>query len=264
MPTPTNTGARRTAVFIDGDWLIQATRQLKLALDYKQLARAFQQKFGPIALLHFFVSTDRDNRRHQEYISALISTGFMVHAAEMKRYGQRTLSSGLDVMLSVQAVALLPEIDRLILVSGDADFVPLLSQIKNSGRIAVLVALPLVTSRSLVNAAENFVSLEELLADQVPRSPDTISVPAPPSELYIEKGNYVESYRVVRDLFKAAKQRVTVIDIYINDQVFYWLELVPKSASVAILTSETKLKNMVPDVCVLISKMRREGRNIRA
>ena len=54
----------RTAVLIDGDWLIAASGRLQRTIDYRQLAENLHQSFGLVTHLHFFGSFDENNKRH--------------------------------------------------------------------------------------------------------------------------------------------------------------------------------------------------------
>lgn len=51
----------------------------------------------------------------------------------------------------------------------------------------------------------------------------------PPDEVYISKGEHFESYRLLRDLFLSAKRGLTIMDPYIDAQIFEMVRLTPMS-----------------------------------
>jgi hypothetical protein len=180
--------------------------------------------------------------------------------------GGRTLSKGLDVLLAVTGAALLPDVDQLVLMSGDNDFVPLLMEARRADKAVVLLSLPFASSRSLVDAATKVVSLENFITGTSFATPVETSAlhsreqRAPPDELYISKGEYIEPYLLVRGLFKSASRKLVIIDPYVNEQIFDMIALVSKAAKVLVITDEGKLKP--PDYKVYVRKLRLEGRQI--
>jgi len=142
-----------TAVFIDGDWFIHATRQLGTTIDYSQLASSLRAIFGAGTRLSFFMSIDDSRRGHRAFAESLASAGFMLESVPLLRIGDRFMSKGIDVLLSQKAGILPSHVDRFVLASGDADFVPLLKELGLKGVSTALLALPIVTSHSLSESA---------------------------------------------------------------------------------------------------------------
>lgn len=257
----------RSAVLIDGDWLIAASRRLGRNINYHQLADSLRQAFGPITRLLFFASLDEDNYRHKAFEADLLFLGHTVHTAPLVQKGKAVRSKGLDVLLSVTGTALLPDVDQLVLISGDNDFVPLLTEAKRVERSVILISFPFASSRALAAAADRVVNLENFLAGtSLVSSNKTISVSrreeeaSPPSELYVAKGEHIEPYLFVRSLFKGASQRLIIVDPYVNEQIFEMIVLVPASGRIQIVTDKSKLKP--PDYKTVVRKLRLEGRQI--
>lgn len=190
--------------------------------------------------------------------------GYLVEISQLIRRGSYAISKGLDVRLAVRAVSLPPDFDRLVLVSGDNDFVPLLLQAKDSHRSTVVVALLLIAGAALTDAADRFISLEDVIRQAVyisagiPVLDREESKGIVPEELYVEKGEYFESYVVVRKLFMAADHELTVIDSHIDYQILLMVKLSPSAVVVRIFTDQIH----TTDFCVLVGKLRRESRQI--
>lgn len=254
----------RTAVFIDGDWLLYAVRKLAINLDYARLFRVFTEHFGAGTPAYFYAGVDKQNQGHNQFIASLKEIGYLVETGQLIRRGGYAISKGLDVRLAMKAASLPPDFDRLVLVSGDNDFVPLLKQAKERGRSTVVVALPLIAGSALTATADRFISLEDVIAHSMRIPADTQAVdkgkPAAlvPEELYIEKGEHFEPYLVVRKLFMAVERELTVIDSHIDDQILHMAKLLPAVVVVRVFTDHIH----TADFCVLVGKLRREGRQI--
>ena len=196
------------------------------------------------------------------FADALKALGFTLETVPLHRIGGRVMSKEIDVLLGIKAATLPASVGRFVLVSGDSDFVPLLKELKYKGVSTVLLALPIVVSRALSAAAMRFVSLESFLQsalDQSVAEKRTPASPLPPAEVYIEKGQHFGPYKIIRDLFKSAGQSITVIDPYIDDQIFDLVGLTAVSVKITILTN----KIQASDYATLLGKLRREGRHVR-
>jgi uncharacterized LabA/DUF88 family protein len=259
---PLHSAVPCTAVFIDGDWFIHAISRLNIIIDYGQLADAIRATFGAGTRLSFFMGIDGSSPEHLAFAKALTNAGFEIESVPLRRIGDRVVSKGVDVLLSVKGASLPSDVDRFVLASGDNDFVPLLKELKGKGVSTALLGLPIITSHTLTESAMRFVSLEDLLAGTAVRSaasePNGTLI-RPPAEIYVEKGQHFGPYLIIRRLFKSAQHRITLIDPYIDDQVFEILTLVSPSVEVFVFTN----KIQISDYMTIIAKFRREGRKIR-
>ena len=67
-----------------------------------------------------------------------------------------------DVGLAIDAVKLSPKLDSVILITGDGDFVPLVEYLQmNQGCQVEVVSFGKSTSAKLIEAADNFMDLDE-------------------------------------------------------------------------------------------------------
>lgn len=254
----------RTAVFIDGDWLRYAVHRLSINLDYARFFRVLKEHFGAGSIVYFYVSVDEQSQGSHQFVASLREIGYLVETSQLIRRGSYVVSKGLDIRLAIRAASLPPDFDRLVLVSGDNDFVPLLQQAKENGRSIALIALPLIAGSALTAVTDRFISLEDVItlsmripADTPAVDKETTTAPVP-EELYIEKGQYLDPYLVIRKLFTAAERELTMIDPYVDDQILSMVKLLPPVVVVRVFTDRIE----PADFCVLVGKLRREGYQI--
>lgn len=253
-----------TAVFIDGDWLVHAARRLEQPVDFAELLQSLRNSFGVSAEVRIYLSVSPGNASHAGFVNSLQRLGYQTSTASMVQHGGRTFSKGLDIRLATDAAGLSREVDRLVLVSGDNDFVPLLRAAHEHRRSSVLITLPLVAGRALTEAADYLATVEDLIRAAKPTPGQSaagralLPQAALPRESYIEKGSHIDSYLLVRRILTAARRSLTIIDSYVDDQLLLLLSTLESTVRVVILTDRIQ----PPDFPNIVRKLRREGRHI--
>lgn len=236
----------RTAVLVDGDWLIHIARQCNIQISYPEFKQQLERFLGDKTEFHFFLSVRSAGGLHDTFVQCLSSAGYATHVFEL---GNRDL----DMELTTMAIGLGPEYDRVLLISGDNDFAPMLDSIRRAGKTPILVALEKIAGRALLNSAAFFVDLARISNTQQ----DSAGTEQP-TDLYIERGDYFGSYRVLRKLLIEAKSEVVFVDSYIDEQLLVMCNIVDQGVSVEVITARLG----PPDLCIMVNKLRREGRNI--
>ncbi|MGH3088957.1 MAG: NYN domain-containing protein [Rubrobacteraceae bacterium] len=82
---------------------------------------------------------------------------------------QRRRTNSIDVMLAVECSDFLhnhPQVDTYVLVTGDGDFIPLVSLLRSRGKTVVVIGVSEATSYHLIESADDFVSYASLLEEE--------------------------------------------------------------------------------------------------
>ena len=118
---------------------------------------------------------------------------------------QKRRTNSIDVMLAVECSDFLhnhPQVDTYVLVTGDGDFIPLVSLLRSRGKTVVVIGVSEATSYHLIESADHFVSYASLLEEErAARARDK----APRKK---KADPYKELVRAVEALKKAGKTRV--------------------------------------------------------
>ncbi len=118
---------------------------------------------------------------------------------------QKRRTNSIDVMLAVECADFLhthPQVDTYVLVTGDGDFIPLVSLLRSKGKNVVVIGVSEATSYHLIESADHFVSYASLLEeDRAARAQDR----EPKREA---ADPYKELVRAVQALKKGGKTRV--------------------------------------------------------
>ncbi|MDN5696512.1 MAG: NYN domain-containing protein, partial [Rubrobacter sp.] len=111
-------------------------------------------------------------------------------------------TNSIDVMLAVECSDFLhdhPQVDTYVLVTGDGDFIPLVSLLRSRGKKVVVLGVSEATSYHLIESADEFISYASLLEeDRAARERDK----APKKE---KADPYKELVRAVEALKKSGK-----------------------------------------------------------
>ncbi|MGI9122723.1 MAG: NYN domain-containing protein, partial [Rubrobacter sp.] len=118
---------------------------------------------------------------------------------------QKRRTNSIDVMLAVECSDFLhdhPQVDTYVLVTGDGDFIPLVSLLRSKGKNVVVIGVSEATSYHLIESADHFVSYASLLEeDRAARAQDR----EPKKEA---ADPYRELVRAVQTLKRGGKTRV--------------------------------------------------------
>ena len=254
-----------TAIFVDGDWLYAATRRINRKINYANFFALLINNFGTNTKIYFYGTINSADKKQVGFYALLKKIGYTVYCKELIKKGDSFISKGLDVQLSVDAMQKLPSFKKFVLISGDDDFTPLLKKIINNNIGVLVISLPFTTGyllRKIVGSA--FLNLETLISEHK----DIKKIPTfkkggkekvlAPTNLYIQKGNYFEPYILIRNLMKSAKNNITIIDKYIDDQILTMVKLLKPEINITIITYKTS----PTDFFVQVKKLKAEGRLI--
>ncbi|MDR3499958.1 MAG: NYN domain-containing protein [Parvibaculum sp.] len=161
----------RIALFIDGANLYSAARGLNFDIDYKRLLELFRSK-GTLIRAFYYTALLED----QEYsplrplIDWLDYNGYSVVTKPAKEFtdaaGRRRVKGNMDIELAIDAMEMAPNIDHLVLFSGDGDFRRLVDAVQRKGKRVTVISTtrsqPPMIADELRRQADQFVELETL------------------------------------------------------------------------------------------------------
>ncbi|MDF1781663.1 MAG: NYN domain-containing protein [Alcanivoracaceae bacterium] len=153
----------RIALFADVQNIYYTTRQaFGRQFNYRALWRAIAAQ-GDITSATAY-ATSRGDDQQIKFQDALKHIGFDV---KLKPYIQRADGSSKgdwDVGIAVDIMTAAPEVDTIILLSGDGDFDVLLHRVRQVyGVSAEVYGVPSLTAKSLMDSASTFHPIDERL-----------------------------------------------------------------------------------------------------
>lgn len=154
---------KKVAAFVDVQNVYYTTRQaFNKKPNYSALWQCLNQH-GEIAVANAYAIASADNKQ-QGFQQRLRELGFSV---QLKPYIQRSDGSAKgdwDVGLAIDVMEWAPQVDVVVLVSGDGDFDLLLQRVSQRyGVKTVVYGVPALTADSLINAADEYHPFTENL-----------------------------------------------------------------------------------------------------
>jgi len=121
---------------------------LKLAVSQRSLIRAFA----------YVVRTKTGEER--AFFDALTKLGIETRVRDLQEFYGGLKKADWDVGITIDAVRIAPNVDAVILASGDGDFLQLVEYLKNQGKRVEVIAFGRSASSKLKEVADEFIDLE--------------------------------------------------------------------------------------------------------
>jgi len=248
----------QTAIFIDGDWLYAATRRINKNIDYAKFFNVLIKKFGEKTKVYYYGTIDPTNKQQEKFYRSLKKTGYIIRCIKVKKIGDRVIPGGLDISLAVNVMRILSSLKKFILVSGDSDFAALLQQARQIGVNTYVIALPLSTGYLLKQATNTFLNLETLIVEYKPKTlKKEIKIEKFVDQNYIKKGDSFKSYIKLRNLMESAKNSITIIDSYVDDQILLMIQPLKPKINKIIITDTDRITPT--DFFIQVQKLKKDG-----
>ncbi len=140
----------RIAVFVDGPNIIRN----EFDIDLDAFRESLEEK-GAIKVAKVFLN----QYASEKLVEAIVSQGF---EPELGLGGEKDKESDVDVYMAVNAMDAVynDNIDTIVLVTRDADFLPVVQKAKEHGKDTIVAGLDPGFSTALQNAADNVMYLE--------------------------------------------------------------------------------------------------------
>src|SRR3989304_6387298 len=159
----------RVAVFIDSGNFYFYEKNLGWQIEFGKLM-AYLKNETRLWKVFFYIAFDPENEKQKKFIEFLKTRGFFVRAKEIKyikyKPEQEAVKAGfhkgnIDVELVIDAIQNKTRYDTFVLFSGDSDFAPLITYLKNGGKKCFVFSVKTNVSKELLSAG-NFFDIARL------------------------------------------------------------------------------------------------------
>ncbi len=163
MPTPHET--QSIAVFCDFENIALGVREAKYAqFDIGKVLERLLLK-GSIVVKKAYC----DWERYKEFKAPMHSASFeLIEIPHIRQSGKNSA----DIRMVVDALDLCytkSHVDAFVIVSGDSDFSPLVSKLRENNKTVIGVGVKKSTSDLLVSACDEFIYYDDLVREEKPR-----------------------------------------------------------------------------------------------
>ena len=177
----------KVAVFIDGANLHGTARALGFDIDYRKLLKELQSRGNLLRAFYYTaIFDDQEYSSVRPLVDWLDYNGYTAVTKTSKEFvgtdGRRKFKADMDVELAVDAMALAPFVDEVVLFSGDGNFRSLVAALQRRGvRVTVVSTIayqPPMIADELRRQADGFIDLQDLRAS-IGRDPAERPAPRP-------------------------------------------------------------------------------------
>lgn len=171
----------KIALFIDGANVYGTGKALAFDIDWSRLLKEFKAR-GDVMRAYYYTAVVEVEDGHHQSIMPLLDwldyNGYQVVTKPAKSFidsnGNRKVKGNMDIELAVDAMELAPNIDHMVLFSGDGDFRPLVEAVQRRGvRVTVVSTIksnPPMCADELRRQADAFIDFVDI-KDKVKRDP---------------------------------------------------------------------------------------------
>lgn len=152
---------QRVGVLIDVQNMYHSAKNLysSARVNFKEVLKAGVAGRKLVRAIAYVIRTETGEER--SFFEALTKIGIETKVKNLQIFYGGLKKANWDVGIAVDAVKLSPQLDALVLVSGDGDFVPLVNYLKSQGRQVEVMAFAKSASAKLEEAADDFIDLSQ-------------------------------------------------------------------------------------------------------
>ncbi len=150
---------QRVGIFIDTQNLYHSAKHLyKRKVNFGNVVKDALAGRKLIRAIAYVITTEQEDERG--FIDALAKNGIETKAKGLQIFYDGSKKADWDIGLAIDAVAMAPKLDAIIIISGDGDFVPLCNYLKfHHGTQVEVAAFGQSASGKLKEAADDFLDL---------------------------------------------------------------------------------------------------------
>ena len=152
---------QRVGILVDVSNMYHSAKNLyNKKVNFKEVLNSAVSGRKLIRAIAYVIHTESEEET--PFFEALTQQGFEVKMKELQIFSGGQKKADWDVGIAMDAIKLADKLDVIILVSGDGDYLPLVSYLQNTkGCLVEVVGFRQTTSSRLIEEADDFINLSE-------------------------------------------------------------------------------------------------------
>lgn len=152
---------QRVGVLIDVSNMYHSAKNLyKRRVNFKEVLKEAVAGRKLIRATAYVIRAENDEENN--FFEALTQQGFQVIIKDLQVFTGGAKKGDWDVGIAVDAIKLAEKLDVLVLVTGDGDYLPLVTYLQNTqGCLVEIMAFRQTTSSRLIEEADDFINLSD-------------------------------------------------------------------------------------------------------
>lgn len=152
---------QRVGVLVDVSNMYHSAKNLyKKRTNFKEILKSAVADRKLIRAIAYAVKTE--SGEEENFFEALSQQGFEVKMKDLQIFAGGAKKADWDVGITVDAMKLGDKLDVIVLVTGDGDYLPLVSYLQNTkGCLVEIMGFKKTTSSKLIEESDDFIDLSE-------------------------------------------------------------------------------------------------------
>ncbi|QQS60490.1 NYN domain-containing protein [Candidatus Falkowbacteria bacterium] len=152
---------QRVGVLIDVSNMYHSAKNLyKRRVNFKEVLKEAVAGRKLIRATAYVIRAENDEENN--FFEALSQQGFQVIIKDLQVFTGGAKKGDWDVGIAVDSIKLAEKLDVLVLVTGDGDYLPLVTYLQNTqGCLVEIMAFRQTTSSRLIEEADDFINLSD-------------------------------------------------------------------------------------------------------
>ena len=151
---------QRVALLIDVQNLYHSAKNLYSArVNFNEILKTAVSKRSLIRAFAYVVSTKTGEEK--PFFEALTKLGIETKVRELQEFYGGLKKADWDVGIAVDAIRISPNVDTIVLASGDGDFLQLIEYLKHRGKRVEIIAFGRAASSMIKKGADEFIDIDK-------------------------------------------------------------------------------------------------------
>ncbi len=152
---------QRVGVLVDVSNMYHSAKNLfSKKVNFREVLKEAVSDRKLIRAIAYAIRTESEEET--PFFEALSQQGFEVKMKDLQIFAGGAKKADWDVGISMDAIKLGDKLDVIVIVSGDGDYIPLVSYLQNTkGCIVEIAGFRQTTSSALIEVADDFLNLSE-------------------------------------------------------------------------------------------------------
>lgn len=152
---------QRIGVLVDVSNMYHSAKNLyHKRVNFKEVLKEIVSGRKLIRAIAYVIKTESEEET--PFFEALSQQGFEVRMKDLQIFAGGAKKADWDVGIAMDAIKLAKNLDVIVLVSGDGDYLPLMNYLQSTtGCLVEVVGFRQTTSSKLIEEADDFINLSE-------------------------------------------------------------------------------------------------------
>ena len=149
---------QRVGILVDVSNMYHSAKNLyNRRVNFKQILTQAVASRKLVRATAYVIKSDNDDE--MSFFEALDQQGFEVRMKDLQTFASGSKKGDWDVGIAVDAIKLSDKVDVIVIVSGDGDYLPLVTYLQNKGCLVEIAAFRKTCSSRLAEEADDFIDL---------------------------------------------------------------------------------------------------------